>query len=187
MSAVMAAVLTAVESELRVLNTVSRESCERTTAALERVQETLRVFLERDQKDRSNGAPRKRAGIHNPISHGSHPYAIGEDFGSEPERNPGSTRLRCARPRLPIRTFWMRSRGKRKSCRLEEFRLRQTRRGSTGTFRAGCGRPGVSRRGEVSSAFRAWNRGRCPSDRKRRALLPAYEGPASSFPLDRAA
>ncbi len=77
-----------VESELRVLNTVSRESCERTTAALERVQETLRVFLERDQKDRSNGAPRKRAGIHNPISHGSHPYAIGEDFGSEPERKP---------------------------------------------------------------------------------------------------
>ena len=76
-----------VESELRSLNTVSRESCERTTAALERVHQTLRVFLERDQRDRA-AAPRKRAGVHTPITAGPHPYAIGDDIRSASEQTP---------------------------------------------------------------------------------------------------
>jgi localization factor PodJL len=90
-----------VESELRSLNTVSRESCERTTAALERVHQTLRVFLERDQRDRSIGAPRKRAGVHNPITPGSNPYTIGEDFGSEPERKPRLDEITLRKPPPP--------------------------------------------------------------------------------------
>ena len=87
-----------VESELRSLNTVSRENCERTTAALERVHQTLRVFLERD---RSNGAPRRRAGVHNPITAGSHPYAIGDDFGSEPEQKPRLDTITLRQPPPP--------------------------------------------------------------------------------------
>ena len=89
-----------VENELRSLNTVSRESCERTTAALERVHQTLRVFLERDQRDRST-APRRRAGVHTPITAGSHPYAIGDDFGSEPERKPQLDTITLRKPAAP--------------------------------------------------------------------------------------
>ena len=90
-----------VESELRSLNTVSRETCERTSAALERVQQTLRVVLERDQRDRAAGAPRKRAGVHNPISYGNHPYTIGEGFGSEPERKPRLDEITLRQPPPP--------------------------------------------------------------------------------------
>ena len=77
-----------VESELRELNTLSRESSDRTSAALERIHGTLRVFLEKSQAERSASAPRKRAGVHTPISSGAHAYTIGDDFGSEPERKP---------------------------------------------------------------------------------------------------
>ena len=48
-----------VESELRALNVLSRESSERTTAALERVHETLRIFLERGSADRASAAARR--------------------------------------------------------------------------------------------------------------------------------
>ena len=90
-----------VENELRALNTVSRESCERTTAALERVHETLRVFLEKNEASRPAPAPRKRAGIHNPISSGAHPYAIGEDFGSETEGMPKLDTITLRKPPPP--------------------------------------------------------------------------------------
>lgn len=88
------------ESELRALNTASRETCERTTAALERVHETLRVFLDKSNADPAQ-APRRRAGIHNPISSGTHPYAIGEDFGSEPERKPRLDTITLRKPPAP--------------------------------------------------------------------------------------
>ncbi|HXW21331.1 MAG TPA: hypothetical protein VEK14_00305, partial [Rhodomicrobium sp.] len=94
-----------VESELRALNTVSRESCERTTAALERVHETLRSFLERGNAGGAASTPRKRAGVHNPISSGSHPYAIGEDFGSEPERKPRLDTITLRSPAPPDPNF----------------------------------------------------------------------------------
>ncbi len=88
------------ENELRSLNTVSRESSERTNAALEQVHLTLRVFLERDQRDRSAG-PRRRAGVHTPITAGSHPYAIGDDFGSEPEQKPRLDTITLRHPSPP--------------------------------------------------------------------------------------
>ena len=89
------------ESELRALNTVSRESSERTAAALERVHETLRVFLEKSSADHPAQAQRRRAGIHNPISSGTHPYAIGEDFGSEPELKPRLDTITLRKPPPP--------------------------------------------------------------------------------------
>jgi localization factor PodJL len=77
-----------VENELRALNTLSRESTDRTSAALERIHETLRAFLEKGQADRFSAAPRKRAGVHTPITSGAQAYTIGDDFGSAPERKP---------------------------------------------------------------------------------------------------
>ena len=78
-----------VETELRALNTLSRESTDRTSAALERIHDTLRVFLEKGQAERpAAAAPRKRAGVHTPITSGAHAYTIGDDFGSDPERKP---------------------------------------------------------------------------------------------------
>ena len=77
-----------VETELRALNTFSRESTDRTSAALDRIHETLRMFLEKGQADRIATARRKRAGVHERITSGAQDYAIGDDFGSDPERKP---------------------------------------------------------------------------------------------------
>ncbi len=77
------------ENEIRALNALSRESSDRTSEALERIHETLRAFLENGQGERPASAPRKRAGVHTPITSGhAHAYTIGEDFGSDPERRP---------------------------------------------------------------------------------------------------
>jgi localization factor PodJL len=75
-----------VETELRALNTLSRESTDRTSAALDRIHETLRMFLEKSKAGRFAAGPKKRVGVHEPIRSDSHPYRIGDDFGSEPER-----------------------------------------------------------------------------------------------------
>jgi localization factor PodJL len=84
--------LARVEQQLRDLNAHSRESSERTTAALERVHETLRVFLEKGSpQERVNAAaaPKKRPAIHVPITADapaySHPDAL---FGIEPATKP---------------------------------------------------------------------------------------------------
>lgn len=82
------------EAELRALNQQSRESGERTAAALDRVHNTLRDFLERGQAVPSNSpvSPhKKRAGLHEPISGNSAVYTRGErGFGAAP---PSEARL----------------------------------------------------------------------------------------------
>jgi|GEM_PF-2956015 len=92
-----------VENELRALNAQSRESGERTAVALERVHDTLRLFLERDQLgDRINAAfappastpapppaQKRRAGVHMPIASGAPAYTRPDaDFGSAPTQKP---------------------------------------------------------------------------------------------------
>ncbi|MBI4723822.1 MAG: SEL1-like repeat protein, partial [Rhodomicrobium sp.] len=74
------------ESQLRALNAQSRESGERTEAALERVHHTLRAFLERGHTSREGNSPpphKKRAGIHMPISAEAPVYTrAGTGFGA---------------------------------------------------------------------------------------------------------
>lgn len=83
-----------VESELRALNAQSRESSEKTAAALERVHETLRHFLERGQPYQPSVSPgltpvKKRAGIHMPIAADASAYAKSDStFGGSPARKP---------------------------------------------------------------------------------------------------
>lgn len=90
-----------VENELRALNTLSRESSDRTSDALERIHETLRAFLESGQGERAASAPRKRAGVHTPITSGrAHPYTI-DDFGSEPEKKPRLDEITLRMPPPP--------------------------------------------------------------------------------------
>ncbi len=67
--------LTRVEHELRELNALSRESGERTTAALERVHQTLKTFLEKGAVRAEAASPKKRAAMHEPISAGAPAYA----------------------------------------------------------------------------------------------------------------
>ncbi len=90
-----------VESELRALNTLSRESGDRTSEALERIHETLRAFLENGHGERPVSAPRKRAGVHTPITSGrAHAYTI-DDFGSEPEKKPRLDEITLRTPPPP--------------------------------------------------------------------------------------
>ncbi len=75
------------EMQLRALNVQSRESGERSEAALERVHRTLSVFLERNQSavEGNSARERKRASVHMPISAGAALYAQpGNEFGSQP-------------------------------------------------------------------------------------------------------
>ena len=90
-----------VETELRALNTFSRESADRTSAALDRIHETLRMFLEKGQADRIATARRKRAGVHERITSGAQDYAIGDDFGSDPERKPCLDTITLRKPPPP--------------------------------------------------------------------------------------
>jgi len=104
-----------VENELRALNAQSRESGERTANALERVHETLRVFLDREQTGERFHSPaaaaapshqpatapaqKKRAGVHMPIASGASAYTRPDaEFGAEPTRKPqlGSITARTA-------------------------------------------------------------------------------------------
>ncbi len=76
------------EAELRALNLQSRETGERTEAALDRVHHTLKDFLGRDpgpRADVNTQPPRKRAGLHVPISGNSAVYKRGDTgFGAAP-------------------------------------------------------------------------------------------------------
>ncbi|MBJ7535072.1 sel1 repeat family protein [Rhodomicrobium vannielii ATCC 17100] len=101
-----------VENELRALNAQSRETGDRTAAALERVHDTLRMFLERDQLGErihagitappaSTPAPaqKRRAGVHMPIASGAPAYTRPDaEFGTEPTQKPqlGSITSRSA-------------------------------------------------------------------------------------------
>jgi localization factor PodJL len=79
------------EQQLRDLNAHSIESSERTTAALERVHETLRTFLEKGLQDRANAAaaPKKRAAVHMPITADAPAYSRPDArFGIEPASKP---------------------------------------------------------------------------------------------------
>ncbi|MGO9460100.1 MAG: hypothetical protein ACLPWS_09210 [Rhodomicrobium sp.] len=94
------------ESELRELNRQSRETGERTAAALDRVHGTLRDFLERSPRTGDAAAPlphKKRPGVHKPISSDSPEYTRGDTgFGSKhaPEARL-DTLLRTPRPSDP--------------------------------------------------------------------------------------
>ncbi len=71
------------ESELQALNARSRASGEQTAAALDRVQETLHVFLERGGQASGPQPPRKRPTLNDPISADSSVYNLpGSSFGS---------------------------------------------------------------------------------------------------------
>ncbi len=76
------------EAELRALNQQSRQTGERTEAALDRVHHTLKDFLGRDPGPRADATtqpPRKRAGLHVPISGNSAVYKRGDTgFGAAP-------------------------------------------------------------------------------------------------------
>ncbi len=80
------------EAELRALNQQSRESGERTAAALDRVHNSLRNFLERGQTGQGTGTvqpPKRRASVHQPISSDSAVYMRGETgFGTNPVPEP---------------------------------------------------------------------------------------------------
>ncbi len=82
--------LARVEQQLRDLNAQSRESSERTTAALDRVHDTLRVFLEKGQAEGTRpAAPKKKVGVHVPISAGAPAYSRSDaDFGAAPAPKP---------------------------------------------------------------------------------------------------
>ncbi len=78
------------ENELRSLNVQSRSSGERTAAALERVHDTLRLFLEKGSPVRGGDAPpRKRPSIHMPIAADAPAYSRPDAaFGVAPVRRP---------------------------------------------------------------------------------------------------
>ncbi len=135
-----------VESELRALNVLSRESSERTTAALERVHETLRIFLERGSADRASAAaPKKRAGVHMPIAAGAPAYSRPDaDFGSAPARKPqlDTITLRTPPPHDPNLIRALEEAGQRLTSRSsgslkQEQEAAQTQRPSPPSFLAG--------------------------------------------------
>ncbi|MGO9483924.1 MAG: hypothetical protein ACLPX9_04990 [Rhodomicrobium sp.] len=94
------------EAELRALNRQSRESGERTAAALDRVHDTLRDFLVHGpasspsaNASASAPPPRKRAGLHVPISGNSAVYKRGETgFGAAPASEPSLDALVLRNP-----------------------------------------------------------------------------------------
>jgi localization factor PodJL len=76
------------EAELRALNLQSRETGERTEAALDRVHHTLKDFLGQGPAVRAGASmqpPKKRTGLHVPISGNSAVYKRGDTgFGAAP-------------------------------------------------------------------------------------------------------
>jgi localization factor PodJL len=98
-----------VEEELRTLNRQSRETGERTAAALDRVNNTLRDYLGRGGANASHGdasaePPRRRTGLHVPISGNSAVYKRGgTGFGAAPAAEPrlDTIQLRDPQPSDP--------------------------------------------------------------------------------------
>ena len=86
--AVDAGVAERLEAELRALNQQSRQTGERTEAALDRVHHTLKDFLDRGPSPRGDAStqpPKKRTGLHVPISGNSAVYKRGDTgFGAAP-------------------------------------------------------------------------------------------------------
>ena len=80
------------EAELRALNLQSRETGERTEAALDRVHHTLKDFLGQGPAARAGASmqpPKKRTGLHVPISGNSAVYKRGDTgFGAAPASEP---------------------------------------------------------------------------------------------------
>ena len=80
------------EVELRALNLQSRETGERTEAALDRVHHTLKDFLGHGPAARAGASmqpPKKRTGLHVPISGNSAVYKRGDTgFGAAPASEP---------------------------------------------------------------------------------------------------
>ena len=80
------------EAELRALNLQSRETGERTEAALDRVHHTLKDFLGHGPAPRAGASmqpPKKRTGLHVPISGNSAVYKRGDTgFGAAPASEP---------------------------------------------------------------------------------------------------
>lgn len=91
------------EAELKALNLQSRESGERNAAALDRVHNSLRDFLERGHIGHGPGAvqaPKKRASVHEPISGDSSVYMRGDrGFGAAPASEPRLDTLLLRNPR----------------------------------------------------------------------------------------
>jgi localization factor PodJL len=92
-----------VENELRELNASSREASERTAAALERVHQTLRLFLEKGVAEGASAAtPRKRAGVHTPITANAPAYTRSDaNFGAEPAPRPRLDTITLRKPPPP--------------------------------------------------------------------------------------
>ncbi len=95
-----------VEQQLRDLNAHSRQSSERTTEALDRVQETLRLFVDKGPAERiaAPAPPKKRAGVHMPIAAGAPAYSRSDAyFGAElaPKPRLDTITLRTPPPRDP--------------------------------------------------------------------------------------
>ena len=80
------------EAELHALNLQSRETGERTEAALDRVHHTLKDFLGQGPAPRASASmqpPKKRTGLHVPISGNSAVYKRGDTgFGAAPASEP---------------------------------------------------------------------------------------------------
>ena len=80
------------EAELHALNLQSRETGERTEAALDRVHLTLKDFLGQGPAPRASASmqpPKKRTGLHVPISGNSAVYKRGDTgFGAAPASEP---------------------------------------------------------------------------------------------------
>lgn len=109
--------LTRMEEELRALNERSREESERTAAALDRVHNTLREFLEQGQASRradpftpgasfASAGDRKRMGVHMPIGADAPHFAkSNKDFAAgAPKRPPldGLTSRQTDRPKMDL-------------------------------------------------------------------------------------
>ncbi len=88
--------LARLEQEFQALNTHSRESSERAAAALDRVHNTLREFLERGPSTVSAPAPaaapasmaKKRSGVQVPIAANAPEYSRSSAFGGAPAKKP---------------------------------------------------------------------------------------------------
>lgn len=92
-----------VEGELRALNEQSRRSTEKTEAAVEKVSDALRTFLEKGGGAQgASSQPRRRVGVHMPISADAPIYSHSNSgFGSSPAEKPKLDAITLRPPRPP--------------------------------------------------------------------------------------
>jgi localization factor PodJL len=99
--------LARLEREFQALNAQSRENSDRATAALDRVHNTLREFLERSEPlssapSQATAATKKRAAVHVPIAANAPEYTRSpSEFGGAPAKKPAldTITLRMPTPR----------------------------------------------------------------------------------------